>query len=503
MPRPSTPEERARQAREQLRLLQEHGSATYREGAFAQSNSCLEFVTAREFAAQTPATTEWVVEPFVPLGGVTKIDGAPKRSGKTTFICHMVAAILTGSPFLGKPTKRGSVVMLSEQGGSSLREALAGAGLLDADDFHITTIGRTARHEWPDVVKEAVAFCVSKSTVLLIVDTLTAVARVRGDDENSSGRALEVLEPLLIAADEHKIGVIGSFHDRKSGGEVGESGRGSSAYAGGVDVIIQITKPGGNFKPTIRKLAAESRYSATPDELFIELTDTGYVSLGTAGDVARVAVTAALADTLPTTEDGAVTINGVKKDGEIVERGLHEELGAKGVTASRPTLEKEVNRWADAGYVGKTGAGKKGSPFRYWLIAAPPADFLSANAQTPFAQHISSRGDADTEHPVGSVDDREIDCANGPSLIGAESNHDADAGAEKVSAATQGAPAESNGHDAYEAEKLSAATPILKAAERNDTDGFGDLFGAVVAECRGCGGSVDNGQAFCFDCDSR
>src|SRR5215211_4947082 len=172
MPQLSTPEERAREARERLRLLQENFSATHREGAFAQSNSCLEFVTAREFATQTPATTEWVVEPFVPLGGVTKIDGAPKRSGKTTLICHMVAAILTGSPFLGVPTKSGAVVMLSEQGGSSLRDAFALAGLLEADNFFITTIGRTAGHEWPAVVAEAVAFAVSKGAVLLIVDTL-------------------------------------------------------------------------------------------------------------------------------------------------------------------------------------------------------------------------------------------------------------------------------------------------------------------------------------------
>src|SRR5215211_7950037 len=180
MPQLSTPEERAREARERLRLLQENFSATHREGAFAQSISRLNFMTAREFATQTPATTEWVVEPFVPLGGVTKIDGTPKRSGKTTLICHMVASILTGTPFLGKPTRQGAVVMLSEQGGSSFREALAGAGLLEADDFHITTVGRTARHEWPEVVKEAVSFAVSVGAILLIVDTLTAVARVRG-----------------------------------------------------------------------------------------------------------------------------------------------------------------------------------------------------------------------------------------------------------------------------------------------------------------------------------
>ena len=99
-------------------------SASSREGAFAQSNSRLTFMTAREFAMQTPATTEWVVEPFVPMGGVTKFDGQPKTSGKTTFACRMIAAVLGGTSFLATPDT-GPVVLMSEQGGLP-GEALAG-----------------------------------------------------------------------------------------------------------------------------------------------------------------------------------------------------------------------------------------------------------------------------------------------------------------------------------------------------------------------------------------
>ena len=35
------------------------------------------------------------------------------------------AAVLNGTEFLGKPTRQGSVVLLTEQGGTSFREALA------------------------------------------------------------------------------------------------------------------------------------------------------------------------------------------------------------------------------------------------------------------------------------------------------------------------------------------------------------------------------------------
>lgn len=422
-----------REAEELMVALNRHGtaeamppwemrSASYKEGAFAERKSRLGFMTARGFALRTPAHTEWVVEPYVPLGGVTKIDGPPKRAGKTTFVCHIVAAILTGESFLGGATKRGAVVMVSEQGGSSFREALEGAGLLEADDFYLTTIRHTAHLPWPEIVAEAVAFAKQVGAVLLIVDTLPAVAQVRGDDENSSGRALEIMEPLLIAADEHQIGVLVTFHDRKSGGEVGESGRGSSAYAGAVDVILQLTRPGGRGKPTVRKLAAESRYAATPRELFIELTGHGYVSLGSAADVARAAVTAALVDVLPTTEDAAITLAGATKGEEIIEPGLLQELAAREINVSRPTLDKEVKRWIAAGYVGKTGTGGKGGAFRFWLITEPPPAFLAANAHPPFAQRNAQAEPVHTALHGAREGEEEMRSANAGSLKLAESN---------------------------------------------------------------------------------
>src|SRR5262249_1964439 len=146
-------------------------------------------------------------------------------------------------------------------------------------------------------------------------DTLPACAQVQGDDENSSGQALAAVAPLLLGAESHRVAVILSFHDRKSGGEVGESGRGSSAYAGAVDVIIRIDRPGGHFTPTLRRIEALSRFGATPADLFVELTPTGYVSLGAEAAVVRVQVATALAKVLPTAEDEAIRLtNRTTKD---------------------------------------------------------------------------------------------------------------------------------------------------------------------------------------------
>jgi hypothetical protein len=379
---------RAGATREDIERRVAGGTATLRSAGAEDSPSGsarVRFITAREFAQQTPAETPWVIEPFVPLGGITKIDGAPKKAGKTTLITHMVTAVLTGSNFLGKPTKQGPVVLLTEQGSTSFRESLARAGLLERDDLYIATYRDFAGVDWPQVVGDASALAGDVGAVLLVIDTIPACAGVRGDDENSAGRALEVMAPIQMGADTYNLGVVGSFHDKKGGGEVGESGRGSSAYAGAVDVILQVTRPGGNFSATIRKIEALSRFEATPTELYIDLTDAGYISLGSEDDVVSAALARALIEVLPDTEEAAKRIDSVtdKETEEVIERGLIEELASQGIKVARSTLDAELKRWLKERYAGQSGTGKRGSPHRYWLTATPPDAFFRSIGLDP------------------------------------------------------------------------------------------------------------------------
>ena len=120
---------------------------------------------------------------------------------------------------------------------------------------------------------------------LLVVDTLSTWARLGGDDENSSGKAAEAMAPLQLAA-ATGIAVLVLRHDRKSGGDVGDSARGSSAFGGAVDIILALRRGEGNSRPTIRALHGLSRFDETPATLMIELTDSGYVALGSQTAVA-------------------------------------------------------------------------------------------------------------------------------------------------------------------------------------------------------------------------
>src|ERR1700689_3865482 len=101
------------------------------------------------------------------------------------------------------------------------------ADLLGCDDFLVLLHSDTQGLPWGDVTAAAVGQCKRVGASLLVVDTLPQFAGLKGDSENNSGDALEAMLPLQHAA-AAGIGTILSRHERKSGGEVGDSGRGSS-----------------------------------------------------------------------------------------------------------------------------------------------------------------------------------------------------------------------------------------------------------------------------------
>jgi len=301
--------------------------------------------TARELAAETPEDVEWEWLPYVAAGAITELDGRPKAAGKSTLLAHLIAAVLDGSPFLGTPTRRTPVVLLTEQSAGTARVLLGRAGLTERDDLHVVLWHDARDVPWPEVVEQAAGLCREAGAGLLVIDTLPQFAGLAGDMENDSGAALAAMRPVQAAA-ASGLAVIVSRHDRKGGGEVGESGRGSSAFAGAVDVIIQLRRADGEARKGIRHLSALSRFDETPELLVIELTEAGYVALGTAEAVALQEARDAIAEAL-----GAEGMT------------MAELLAATGLR--RTTAQAVLAEMDAAGTLAKTGAGRKGDPFRY------------------------------------------------------------------------------------------------------------------------------------------
>jgi hypothetical protein len=292
------------------------------------------------------------------LGGglLTEADGKVKQSGKTTLILSMAHAILERESFLGQETSYSPIVYLTEQSGPSFKRNLARAGLLGREDFHILLWTNVVGWRWDDVVAEAVRHAHVVGARVLIVDTLGQFSGMRGDSENSSGTAMVVMSPLQVAA-AAGLAVLTSRHDRKSGGEVGDSGRGSSAYAGAVDIVLHLQRlPGERVgKERQRLLEGISRFEETADKLLIELDQqidgepARYTAIGDVAEVRKQHLRVEILAHLPTSPGDALSTAELKESISVAPADLLRALWE---------LMKEH-------LVVRVGSGKRGDAYRY------------------------------------------------------------------------------------------------------------------------------------------
>src|SRR5258708_14698682 len=118
-------------------------------------------------------------------------------------------------------------------------------GLTEREDLHALSKGEVGALTWEQLVAAAKAKMIETGAGVLVVDKLGKIAGFRDEDENISGKAMEAMNPLQALASELSVVVIVVRHDRKAGGEIGDSARGSSAFGGDADVIIHLSRVGG------------------------------------------------------------------------------------------------------------------------------------------------------------------------------------------------------------------------------------------------------------------
>jgi hypothetical protein len=349
----------------------------------------LPFKTARQVAEETPAKVEWIARPWFAKGCITEVDGKIKAGGKTTWVSRAVGQIAEGKLFMGEPTTKTKIMFLTEQTPASFRKVLERANLEFQDDVYVLHWHDTAGFEWPEIAQATARKALEVGAELLIVDTLGQFAGIKGDGENNAGAAQEAMKPLQEAASRGlAIGI--TRHERKGGGEVGESGRGSSAFGGAVDIILSIRRAEGNARPTIRVIESLSRFDETPDKLVIELTEDGYRSLGDASAFAEKEAMAAIVDLLPTKQENAMPT------GEILD-----QLKDEGV--KRTAANEALIKLANSGAIKRIGEGKRGDPYRYYK---PTPDGEKVSSETPAGRETNIPGHlpASTETPDGTED---------------------------------------------------------------------------------------------------
>ena len=324
------------------------------------------FQTAAEITRRGLPETSWLVPDLLPEAALVLLTGAAKSSGKTTFAMLCARALLRGTRFLGEEAARSPVVYLTEQAERSLHnEYLIPAEIESAEDLYLLHGYRAASMSWESVAEAAARRAAGTGARLLVVDTFMHFAGLRGEEENSSGAVQHALRPLQHAAAKHGLTVVVVHHDRKAGGDVFSSGRGSSAFQGVVDLILNLRRPSGNHDSNVRELRTAGRFSGVPNELMIELTGGGpsgtYRSLGSGPDVAARKARKALKEALPTKRAEA------QKQDDLVEAAR--EAGAD---VSKTTIHKALKKLVRAGEARETGEGVRGDPYCYFRPLSDP-----------------------------------------------------------------------------------------------------------------------------------
>lgn len=234
--------------------------------------------TAELFTVQE-TTIDWLAWPFAATGLATITDALPKV-GKTILFLQGILASRAARPFLGFATKPMRVVYVSEQSAASLAVQVREVGFTGSEP--VEELRWITREFWSRFVFAEFLERLERQFLrdgpynALIFDCWHTIARL--EDENAAAEVNRLGNLTIDVAARNKLALALGRHDRKSGGEVGLSGRSSIQLSGLVDVILHLVRVSGSEAQ--RRLEILGRVPGLPAEQVIELIDGRYINRG-------------------------------------------------------------------------------------------------------------------------------------------------------------------------------------------------------------------------------
>lgn len=257
----------------------------------------LHVVTAPELAKMSAEQVSYVVRPYLARGNITQLAGIIK-GGKTHLALDMVSALLGGREFAGHMTERCPVLFMTEQGLVSFRVALRRAGVIECPDLHVLMHASARSLDWPQTCEMVLAYIVEHAIGLVVVDTLSHWAALPRDAEKDEAAARYTVQAMRPWAD---VGcaVLALQHERKGGGAIGESARGSSAFGGAMDILLALRRDESERNQNRRRLAMVTRLDDEAQDVVIELVDGRYVMVGEVAETKRLQTQRDVLNVLP------------------------------------------------------------------------------------------------------------------------------------------------------------------------------------------------------------
>lgn len=212
-----------------------------------------------------PHAIGWIARGLVARDAVTLVAGPPK-AGKTSLVFSFLSAHEQGIDFLGEATTTGKALLMTEEYPGTLLEKFE---RFNVEKVAVMLQGDAARRGWefPDALTRAVMQCKAEGRDTLVIDTLSAWAQFK--DENDASEITRVMALLRNTAAGSGLAIVLIHHLRKGGGEYGEGVRGSSALFAQADILLEYI-----YKDTTtREVKVLSRYMDPPEPYYVRMTD--------------------------------------------------------------------------------------------------------------------------------------------------------------------------------------------------------------------------------------
>lgn len=333
--------------------LEELAAATVPDTPTAQPSRWPEAVCVTALS-ETASAVDWTWHGCLARGHLTMVVALAK-GGKTTLFSHLLRQLQEGQPFLDRPTQKTKTLVVSEESTAMWFRRRESLGL----DNHLSLICRPmvskpSYGDWCDFIDHVAGQAAARQCNLVVFDTISAFAPWRDENDAAAVQAtMTTLNRLTLAG--HTVLVF--HHAGKADQSEGRSARGSSAFGGAVDVLLEMRR----YKPDDRGdrrrvLTGHGRFDEVPDEIVIRLKEdgSGYTAEGDRKAVAARELANGIQDILPEDPPGMTA-------GEIHE--AMPEGGRPRVGNVRNALREgaTTGRWA------RTGNGKPPKdPWRFW-----------------------------------------------------------------------------------------------------------------------------------------
>lgn len=185
-----------------------------------------------------PGRVEWLSEPLIPVGRLVSLY-SPPGVGKSLLALQVAAAIASGAPVLGGPTRRTPVLYLDyENVALDVRDRLLDMGLGPADltGLHYWSFPEIPPLDTPEGGKALVDQATKNGAGLVVIDTLSRC--VQGE-ENEASTMLNMYRCTLMPLKAKGIAVLRLDH---TGKDENKGQRGTSAKSGDVDLVWRLSE---------------------------------------------------------------------------------------------------------------------------------------------------------------------------------------------------------------------------------------------------------------------